>query len=350
MRRWLFRAGLAAVLAATACAVWWFRPQPLPGTDTLAVADLVRPAGAPHGVVFLFSDDGGYGAGDAGTARELAAKGAFVVGVDLKKTFAKAAAGGDADDCVYFVSDLEMLSQVIQRANGAESYVRPHVAGAGAGGSMVLAIAAQSPLATIGGFVAVDPGADLPFAKELCSGGPHHRTADGRGWVYGMQSGELPAPVTVVETPKADPAGRAYVADVIAKGFAVQQLAASDDQAKALEAGLSKALAQSAAPAGQELADLPLAVLPAAARHDTMAIVLSGDGGWRDIDRELGDALAREGVPTVGLDSLRYFWTRKPPKLLAADLARIVDHFTKAWNVQHVALIGYSFEIGRAHV
>ena len=64
---------------------------------------------------------------------------------------------------------------------------------------------------------------------------------------------------------------------------------------------------QAAAPAGDGLDDLPLAVLPAAARHDTMAIVLSGDGGWRDIDRELGQALSRAGVPTIGIDSLRYF-------------------------------------------
>src|SRR5262249_29013214 len=154
---------------------------------------------------------------------ELAGKGAYVVGVDLPRSFAKAAA--DDDSCVYFVSDLEELSQVIQRANGAESYLSPIVAGAGAGGSMVLALAAQSPLATIGGFVAVDPGADLPFTRELCSGGPHQRTADGKGWVYGMQPGELPAPVGVVETPKADPAGHARVSDLIAKGFAIRQVA-----------------------------------------------------------------------------------------------------------------------------
>jgi type IV secretory pathway VirJ component len=345
VRHRLFRIGLAAVLAATASAVWWFRPQPLPDTDTLVVADLVRPSGPPQGIVFLFSGYSGYGAADAVTARQLAGKGAYVVGVDLRKTFAKAAvADGDGEDaCVYFVSDVEMLSQVIQRSAGAESYLSPILAGTDTGGSMVLAMAAQSPLATIGHFVAVDPTADLPFAKELCSGGPHLRTADGKGWVYGMQPGQLPAPVTVVETPQADPAGHARVSDLIAKGFAVDQVTVSEDRERALPVALSEALTQSTSPGGEGLADLPLAVLPAPARHDTMAIVLSGDGGWRDIDRQLGDALAKDGVPTVGLDSLRYFWTRKPPETLAADLARLVDHYTKAWNVHHVALIGYSF-------
>jgi hypothetical protein len=39
-----------------------------------------------------------------------------------------------------------------------------------------------------------------------------------------------------------------------------------------------------------------------------MAVVVSGDGGWAGIDRDLGEELAREGLPVVGLNSLQYFW------------------------------------------
>ena len=118
------------------------------------------------------------------------------------------------------------------------------------------------------------------------------------------------------------------------KDLPIDRVTAAVGETKALIAAVERALSQPAAPAGDALADLPLAVLPAAARHDTMAIVLSGDGGWRDIDRELGEALSQAGVPTVGIDSLRYFWTRKPPETIAADLTRIVDHFTRTWKVQ----------------
>ena len=52
---------------------------------------------------------------------------------------------------------------------------------------------------------------------------------------------------------------------------------------------------------------------------------------------------SQAGVPTVGIDSLRYFWKRRPPETIAADLTRIIDHFSKTWKVRHVALIGYSF-------
>src|SRR3954467_5759380 len=64
VRRWFFRAGLAALLGAPACAVWWSRPQPLPDTDPLAVTDLAPPDGPAKGIVFLFSGEAGYGAAD----------------------------------------------------------------------------------------------------------------------------------------------------------------------------------------------------------------------------------------------------------------------------------------------
>lgn len=33
-----------------------------------------------------------------------------------------------------------------------------------------------------------------------------------------------------------------------------------------------------------------------------MAVIYSGDGGWRDIDKEVGNALQQQGVPVVGVE------------------------------------------------
>lgn len=339
-RRIFFRLGLAATIAATAFAVYWFRPEPLPETETLAVAQVLRPMGTPNGMVFLFSDAQGFTADDAKAVRAAADGGAIAVGIDLKRTFAKV---GSDQDCVYFVSDVEKLSQVIQRAAGVETYLNPIIAGSGAGATMVMALVGQSPLQTIGRAIAVDPGAVLPLDTELCSGAPHSRSADGKGWVYGLEPGKLPEPVSVIETPKADPAGSAHVADLIGQDFAIEAAKVDADRAQALDGALATALSQAPPPASNALADLPLALLPAQPRYDTMAIILSGDGGWRDIDRQLGESLSAAGVPVVGVDSLRYFWTRKSPETVAADLTRIMDHYTGKWGVGHVALIGYSF-------
>jgi len=330
-----------SAVAAMAVAVYMLRPMTYPETKTLAVAEVVRPDDTPLGVVFLFSDRTGYRARDRRTARAIAASGGVVVGIDLPRSFAKAAAR--TSECVYFISDMEEFSQTLQRAIGMTSYAHPIVAGAGAGGTITLALAAQSPLATIRRFVAVDPGESLPFARELCSGAPHAKSADGSGWSYGLQPGTLPAPIQVFETAHSNDGGNAHVESLIAQGFAIERVRASDEPAKTLRDAVASILAKAPANAGDGLADLPLAVLPAHAAHDTMAIVLSGDGGWRDIDREIAEFLAMEGVPTVGIDSLRYFWSEKSPEAIAADLSRIIDYFTDAWQVRSVVLIGYSF-------
>src|SRR5205807_1079287 len=53
--------------------------------------------------------------------------------------------------------------------------------------------------------------------------------------------------------------------------------------------------------------------------------------------------LAGSGVPTVGLSSLKYFWSARTPERTAGDAARVLRHYFAAWNEERVLLIGYSF-------
>ena len=61
------------------------------------------------------------------------------------------------------------------------------------------------------------------------------------------------------------------------------------------------------------IAKLPLIELPAEPRGPLLAIVLSGDGGWRDLDKTIAETLQSDGVSVVGWDCLSYFWSRKSP-------------------------------------
>jgi type IV secretory pathway VirJ component len=75
---------------------------------------------------------------------------------------------------------------------------------------------------------------------------------------------------------------------------------------------------------------------------DTLAVVLSGDGGWAGLDREVAVVLAGKGVPVVGWNSLQYFWTARTPDGTARDLARILRHYLAVWNRRDALLVGYS--------
>jgi type IV secretory pathway VirJ component len=93
----------------------------------------------------------------------------------------------------------------------------------------------------------------------------------------------------------------------------------------------------------QAAKDLPLVEMPAVeSKRDLFAVVISGDGGWASIDKHIAAALHDQGIPVVGLNSLRYFWRRRTPEETAADVARIIEAYAKEWNKTFVVLVGYS--------
>jgi len=87
---------------------------------------------------------------------------------------------------------------------------------------------------------------------------------------------------------------------------------------------------------------LPLVELPVSGSH-RLAILVSGDGGWRSLDRGIAAELNRHGVAVVGWNARRYFWSEKPPQRIADDLARVMATYRQRWQADDIALVGYSF-------
>jgi len=49
------------------------------------------------------------------------------------------------------------------------------------------------------------------------------------------------------------------------------------------------------------------------------------------------------GVSVVGIDSLRYFWSKKSPEETAHTVDDVIRTYSMRWHASSVALIGYSF-------
>lgn len=98
-----------------------------------------------------------------------------------------------------------------------------------------------------------------------------------------------------------------------------------------------------AAVPNDRLAALKLVETPAARPGDTLAVLYSGDGGWGGLDRGVARTLARDGVPVVGFNSLRYFSGARSPQAAADDLAAAMRRYADLWGRRKVVLIGYSF-------
>ena len=91
-----------------------------------------------------------------------------------------------------------------------------------------------------------------------------------------------------------------------------------------------------------EVSDLPLVEMPPAHSGATLAVFVTGDGGWRAIDRLVADGLHDRGFGIVGLISSRYFATRRTADESSCALQRIVEHYSIAWHSPRVVTVGYS--------
>ncbi len=311
--------------------------KPAYDTGMIPAEHIMVPDGEILASVFLISDADGWTGTDDERAKALVEKGAAVVGIDFKE-YLKALEADD-DECIYMISDIESLSQQIQRTAGTASYRQPILTGIGKGGTLALAMIAQSPVSTVQEAIAVDPKAGLPLEKILCTPATKDKV-DGET-VYGLTDGPLPAPVSVLFTPDADQKGRDHVNALVKLHPDIE---VTDVTGKADEI-LSQILSDKVDAAGDTSSPLglPITVLETSPAMDTMAVIYSGDGGWRDLDEEVGGALQKQGIPVIGVDALRYFWKEKQPQEVANDLARIIDTYRKEWKVRNVVLIGYSF-------
>ena len=61
-----------------------------------------------------------------------------------------------------------------------------------------------------------------------------------------------------------------------------------------------------------------------------------------DLNSQIADNLAKQGIPTIGLDSKKYFWNRRTPEETASDIAKALNFYGKEWGREKFVLIGYS--------
>lgn len=115
----------------------------------------------------------------------------------------------------------------------------------------------------------------------------------------------------------------------------------------ALTAGWTARPAMKQAPEAARPPDHSMSVYPVTAAGaqggDLMAVVLSGDGGFRKLDHGVADALVARGIPVLGWNSLAYYRKKRTPEEAAALLQRGLEQYLAAWHRHRVVLVGYSF-------
>lgn len=301
-------------------------------TDALGEVALIAPADEPDLFVIALSDSDGITDALKADAEALVARGAAVALVDVPAVLGRQT-GGDGQTCRYLFGALEALARVAERDLGVGTWRWPVLFGRGEGGALAYLALAQAPTNTAAGAVSLGFSPTLPTSLPLCPGATV-KTADGGTFTY-LPQPKLPGRWTLVLPAEPDPDTASFVS---ASGGAVRVEGGGEAALRA--AAVDAALTIGGGPT-DPLSDLPLVELPAQSPK-AFAIILSGDGGWRDLDKQIGEYMAAHNVSVVGLDSLRFFWRRKTPEEVAAAIDRIVAHYRSAWHLSNIAVVGYS--------
>jgi len=323
--------------------------------------EIYRPEGEVKHFALLLSGDGGWNIKLESMAAAMAAEGTLVAGVHTQELFADLEKDGGR--CVSPDGDLENLSHFVQAYYKLPTYFTPILVGHSAGATLAYASLAQAPNGIFSGALTLSFCVDLDLHKPLCQGDGLRFSPRPKGEGSRLLPADAPlhAPWVALHGTRDRvcpiSAARSFVAQ--SPGAQFVELAGVDHHyagtgwmPKFRQAYGSLAAAQTRRlpEPPTSLADLPIVEVEAtgppgpstAAVAESFAVLLSGDGGWAGIDKEVAAALAERGVPTAGVDSLRYFWSVRTPQGLAQDLDRIVRYYALHWKKKTALLIGYS--------
>ena len=82
--------------------------------------------------------------------------------------------------------------------------------------------------------------------------------------------------------------------------------------------------------------------LPSERQSRALAVIYSGDGGWQDLDKTIGEWMAGQDIHVVGVSTLETFWDSREPETVAADLEKILADADPTGTLP-VLVVGYSF-------
>jgi len=324
-----------------------------------------RPKGAVKSVALFVSGDGGWNLGVVQMARHLLEMDAAVVGIDIRRYLE--AVNAPTSMCRSYAVDFEGLAHAVEQRLKLPEYLSPVLVGYSSGATLVYAAAVQSPKGTFAGALSMGFCPDLQVTQKVCKGSgleyewqyaKHGTPPPVVGMVYAASATNMTpwvafqgaadqvcdSPATREFTAKTRSAELVWL-DKVGHGFSVER-----NWLPQFRAAYAK-LAKGASPPPSTIADvgdLPLVEVPAsgapqAGFEDTFVVLLTGDGGWAGLDQDVAAALAGTGMPVVGWNSLKYYWTPRTPEGAARDLERIISRYGTAWHRPRVLLVGYSF-------
>lgn len=307
---------------------------------------------SPSQFILFLSGDGGWNAGVVDMANSLEAPDTVVVGISTPAYFKNLLKS--KEKCHYSAADLESLSHLIQMKFNFKEYVIPTLVGYSSGASLVYGVLAQAPSNTFKGAISLGFCPDIEADKPLCKGSGLESTVLKKDKDFLMKPyaklkqpwvvlhGNIDQVCSFAEQKKFTeglPNTTFVELNKVGHGFSVQKnWMPQFKEAFTKIIDLDRPKAKNPA-----IQDLPVEEMEVEGKsNSTLVVILSGDGGWASLDKDLASAFNEQGYSVVGLNSLKYFWKPKTEADIGRDLNRIGTHYMKEWKKSKILWVGYS--------
>jgi type IV secretory pathway VirJ component len=318
---------------------------------------IYKQAGTPGNIVIMISGDAGWKYGVVEFARSFANKNTIVAGIDILAYYKQLRTS--KEDCFMVASDFVELATAVERKYNFTGYIPPVVMGYSSGATLVYGILAQARPGTFIGGISLGFCPDIALPKKLCqtNGLTEKVISNSRGYLL-LPDSRLGNPWIVLQGKKDKICSFDSVADFVKKTVDAELVAIPEtghdfsrlvdfmpQWKQAYNKLISKYFsAQAENVKTNKFTEIPYNITreKTQARDAPVALLLSGDGGWFGFEQAIADKLGAYGIPTIGIDTRKYFWNRKTPEKTASDMAEILNYHGNEWGKTRFILIGYS--------
>jgi type IV secretory pathway VirJ component len=311
----------------------------------------------PQNVIIMISGDGGWKFGVVGFSETFSEMNTLVVGVDILQYFKDLRLR--TDDCYNVAADFVQLATEVEKKYNFPDYKPPVIMGYSSGATLVYGILAQARPGTFIGGISIGFCPDIELPKMLCEINGLTVKADVPGKRYILQPDDKLGNPWIVLNGKLDRiCNYPDVVDFMAKTKGAELItlprvghgfAKWNDFMPQWKDAFNKLIAnyEKVQPPKIDIAqvkDLPVVITHSNTpdKQAPVALLISGDGGWYGFEQSIADNFAKQGIPTIGLDSKKYFWNRRTPEETAADIAKALNFYSNEWGRDKFILIGYS--------
>ena len=324
---------------------------------------IYRNANPPEGVLIYISGDGGWNKGAINMVRPFIDMNVVVIGVNYVHFMRSL--NSSTEKCLYPAGDFENLSMLVQKKLKLTKYFKPILVGFSSGATLAYALLAQAPANTFKGAISIGFCPYVKSVKPFCSGNglKWHLLKPGKSYLLDPYE-KFTAPFIVFQGErdmvcnsddvnafvKGMKNAEIYNLPTVGHGFVVQskwipQMKEAVKKILDFQSFGNKATIESTPGINTAaIAQLPLYLLKAPDNPEKpLCMLISGDGGWTDFDQSIAEAIAKNGITCIGLDTQKYFWEAKTPETTAQDITKVLEYYMPRLQKTNFILAGYSF-------